>query len=173
LVEAGAIVEEVAFFGRGMAKLGRDAATALARLGASLWSSTHLRIREEALRQQVARLGDDLQLELGSLLTRCQTLLDDVRSVDATHQLSASDQRCLTAGFEAYLARVRELKLQAHQALQDLVTPRGGALEDRSNRLNNLDVEICLLSSEIADCEALCRTLWADDLGEPAPLRVA
>ena len=166
-------MEEVASFGRGMARLSRDAATALARLGASLWSSTHHRIREEALRLQVARLGDDLQVELRSLLMRCQTLLDAVRSVDATHQLSASDQRCLTAGFEAYLARVRELELQARQALQDLVTPRGGALEDRSNRLNNLDVEICLLSSEIADCEALCRTLWADDLGEPAPLRVA
>jgi hypothetical protein len=77
------------------------------------------------------------------------------------------------AGFEAHLARIRELELQAHQALQDLVTPRGGALEDRSNRLSNLDVEICLLSSEIADCEALFRTLWADDLGGSAPLRVA
>src|SRR3712207_8842808 len=46
LVEARAIVERVASFGRGMVRLSRDAATALARLGASLWSSTHDRIRD-------------------------------------------------------------------------------------------------------------------------------
>jgi hypothetical protein len=153
-------------------KLSRQAASALARVGAGLWSNLHHRIREEALRLQVARQGEDLLSELTDLLARCQMLLEDARWAAGIYDLSASDQRGLIRGLEAYQARVRELEPQVRQALQDLVGLRGDALEGRSLHLSNLDVEICLLLSEVEDCEALCKVLRSDP-GAGALPRVA
>ena len=170
LVGVGEIVVQVASYCRGMVSLSFAAAVAVARRGADLCSNLHHRIREEALRLQVARMGEDLLAELMPLLTRCQVLLEVVQEGAPDHQLSASDQRCLVEGLDAHQARVQMLERQVRRALLDLVALRGRALEDHSNLLSNLDVEICLLASEIEDCEALCRTLWANTGAAAFPL---
>ncbi len=84
--------------GRAMLRLSRKAASSLAHLGTGLWLSLHHRIREEALRLQVARQGEELLSELAALLTRCRVVLEDARWAAGTYDLSASDQRGLIGG---------------------------------------------------------------------------
>ena len=138
-----------------LAPISRRTAAALTRLGSGIWPARSHRTQDDALRVHVAHLGEELLSALAPLPARCEALRESVERLVGACPLSGVAQHNLAEELEGFLTRTRILERQVQETLRDLAALHSRELENRSERLGILDLEIWLLVEDIDEREAL------------------
>lgn len=138
-----------------LASISRKTAAALTRLGAGLWPARRHRTQDDALRLHVAHLGEELLSALAPLPARCEGLGESVERLVWPCSKSGVAQHNLIKELEGFLTRTRSLERQVQEALRDIAALHSREIENRSDRLGILDLEIWLLVEDIGEREAL------------------
>ena len=138
-----------------LAPISRRTAAALTRLGAGIWPARRHRTQDDALRVHVAHLGEELLSASAPLPARCEALRESLERLLGACPLSGAALHKQIKELEGFLNRTRSLERQVKEALRDLKALHSRELENRSDRLGILDLEIWLLVEDIGEREEL------------------